>query len=256
MTEKLLQFRNLKLTSYETVHFFHSFTRTPLWIEALDIAEGELVGIIGESGAGKSLLAEVIVGGLATNIDMSGDLFYKGKRLDNPLRQIHRGKEWFYVPQSTLSLNPLLRMEAQLKVFGERLPEDIWQTVGLQEEDLQKYPHELSGGMKKKMLFLFAMMQQRELLIADEPTRGLDSASVTIIEQALCRQHRAGATCLIISHDFEWLLGIAQRIIVMRDGGVVEHFVVDDMHDMAQRHPYTQQLWHSQPQRTFIEGRI
>lgn len=252
--EELLRFEQFTLTSYETLNMWQRLARRPLRIEQFTCYQGEIIGIIGESGAGKTLWVEALVGGLAPNIEQTGNIYYKQQLVTQSAQQLYRGTEWFYVPQSTLALNPLLTIGQQLRIFQGKITAIMVQQVGLHLDDLTKYPHELSGGMKKKVLFLFAQLRQRSLVIADEPTRGLDVDSIACIEQCIRQQHAQGTTYIIISHDFQWLMQLATRIVVMRQGEIIEQFNVTSRQQGDWRTHYTQQLWYAQPQQLFLEG--
>lgn len=174
------------------------------------IESEEIVCLIGASGSGKSLLAEALLGELTTGVACTGNYELKIKE-----------SESCYIPQTTLALNPLLPINKQLMFFAKNKKKwpinlrELMKLVGLPAEVLAYYPHQLSGGMKKKVLYSFSLIQENKLIIADEPTRGLDKSSRQRVIALMLKQRAKGAALLIITHDLMLAQNIADKILLI-----------------------------------------
>ncbi|OAD14046.1 dipeptide ABC transporter ATP-binding protein [Achromobacter insolitus] len=208
---------------------------------SLDIAPGEIVCVVGESGSGKSTLAHAILSLLPRGVNISGGAIkLDGQTLTglplNALRKI-RGKRIAMVFQEPLSaLNPLMRCGDQIvemlrehdasdaTINAERLAE-LLVSVGLADHRriADSYPFQLSGGQRQRVMIAMALALEPEILIADEPTTALDvTTQAQILEVLLDIQKRKNLGVLFITHDFGVVSEIADRIVVMKDGRVVE----------------------------------
>lgn len=225
----------------------------------LEIRRGEAVAIVGESGSGKSLTALSIAGMLPASLRVvSGKVLFDGDLISElPEAALHRmrGKDISYVFQDPLSsLNPTLTVGRQLvDVFKRHSPGAspnlreravaALADVGIAHPQarMRSYPHELSGGMRQRVLIAMAMLCGPKLLIADEPTTALDvTTQATIIE--LFHQIRArGVSVLFISHNLDLVLEFCERIVVMYGGRVVEVGTASEIAARS-RHPYTKAL--------------
>ncbi|MBN8750800.1 Glutathione import ATP-binding protein GsiA [Xylophilus ampelinus] len=222
----------------------------------LAIARGETLGVVGESGSGKSTLALAALGLLPAQgeLRIDGRGWTRRTAADRPLRRVVQVV--FQDPFSSLS--PRLTVEAivgeGLDVHGgasdgaarrERVLAAL-ADVGLTEAQfpslLQRYPHEFSGGQRQRLAIARALIVDPELLVLDEPTSALD---VTIQKQVLGLlqrlQRERGLSYLLITHDVEVIRAMAHRVLVMKDGAVVEQGAVEQVLD-APQHPYTRQL--------------
>ena len=269
MTEPLLSVRNLRvefptrrgiLTAVDGVSF--------------DIAPGEVLGVVGESGAGKSLTGAAIIGLLDPPGRIAGgEVRLKGDRIDNlpaeELRRI-RGKRIGMVFQDPLtSLNPLFRI-------GEQLTETIQLHTGMNaaeararaisllvdvgipaaERRIDGYPHQFSGGMRQRVVLALALAANPELIIADEPTTALDvsvQAQIIALMKRLCSQH--GVAIMLITHDMGVIAETADRVAVMYAGRIAEIGPVRDVIKHA-HHPYTRGLMGSIPTLTADSERL
>jgi ABC-type glutathione transport system ATPase component len=238
---------------------------------SLDIARGEVVGLVGQSGSGKSTLAMAILGLLGRQrATIEGNIIFQGADLlamsERELRH-HRGRSLSLILQSPLaSLNPALRLRAQLReawrAHSDRnatsadcdcaiqlalksvsLPRDA------EEPDfLRKRASQLSVGQAQRVLIAMAIMHRPALLIADEATSALDVITQSEIMELFARLNREiGMSILYISHDLPSVAGICQRIAILHEGEIVESGPTEQIFT-APAHPYTQRLMAALPQ--------
>ena len=228
------------------------------------LAQGETLAVVGESGSGKSQAFLAIMGLLAKNgraegRAMMGDINLIGmepKQLDK-----HRGKDIAMIFQDPMtSLNPTLKIKTQLSEVlvkhrgfeqsqAVKSATEMLERVGIPEpaKRANAYPHELSGGMRQRVMIAMALLCQPKILIADEPTTALD---VTVQAQMLdlfkTLTEDFGTSLVLITHDLGVVAGVADRMMVMYGGRAVEKGTVDDLF-YDPRHPYTLGLLHSTP---------
>jgi len=225
---------------------------------SLTVAEGETVGIVGESGCGKSVTALSVMGLIPCPPGeiISGEILFDGhdllKMSDEELREI-RGHQISMIFQDPMtSLNPVLTIGLQI---SEALQEHLHMTgrqaasgtielldmVGIPrpQERLNDYPHQFSGGMRQRAMIAMALACNPKLLIADEPTTALDvTVQAQIIDLVAHLQDRLGMAVIWITHDLGVVARLAQRVIVMYAGRIVEESGVLDLYQSS-RHPYT-----------------
>ena len=231
----------------------------------LNVQKGEIVGLVGSSGSGKSSLALALLRLLELKGGrVSGEIRFNGKDLmacgEREMRSI-RGREIAFVPQSPLSfLNPAMRIDAQMAEAwkahkkGSRAeiePRVNWavEQVGLPAERqfLHRYPGEVSVGQAQRILIAMAILHNPALLIADEPTSSLDAISRADVLALLARLNREqGCGILFISHDLLSIAGFCDRVAILHEGRVVEFADTDTIFD-APRHPYTRLLTGTMP---------
>lgn len=234
---------------------------------SFDIPQSSIVGVVGESGSGKSVTSHAITRLFpkSAKANIRGKINFEGRDLiampDSELRSI-RGAGISYVFQDPLSaLNPVKRCGDQV-VEAIRIHEPHTSTVRARErvlelferlglprprDTMQKYPHELSGGMRQRVMIAMALACKPALLIADEPTTALDvivQKQIVDLLQEVVRD--SGTSLLFISHDLALVSSIADDVVVMRNGGVVESGKTADIWRNP-THPYTRQLWDSTP---------
>ncbi|EIC85232.1 peptide ABC transporter ATPase [Serratia sp. M24T3] len=235
---------------------------------------GEILGVVGESGAGKSLTGAAISGLLELPGRISaGKIFFNGQRIDNldeSSRRLLRGRKISCIFQDPLtSLNPVLTIGEQLiETIRTHLPLDARQSrqraielmgeVGISsaEQRLEQYPHQFSGGMRQRIIIALALCVEPELVIADEPTTALDvsvQAQVLGLLKRLCRQH--GAAVMIITHDMGVIAEICDRVAVMYAGQLIETGPVKQVL-LQPLHPYTRGLMASIPSLTERRERL
>jgi peptide/nickel transport system ATP-binding protein len=232
---------------------------------SFDIASGEIFGIVGESGSGKTLATRALISLLPTAIAVTGgSVTYKGQEVlslsDRELRRL-RGAEIGLVFQEPMtSLNPSMTIGRQLEegliLHGKAAAEerrakilDMLKRVGIRDPEgaLTVYPHELSGGMRQRVMLASVMLLKPALLIADEPTTALDAVVQRDVMELMVELTRAeGTAVLLISHDLPMVARYTSRIVVMEKGAIVEQGRTEDLL-AAPQHPYTKKLLSSLP---------
>ncbi len=232
---------------------------------SLQIAPGEVLGVVGESGAGKSLTGSAIIGLLEPPGRIAaGEIRLSGRRIDNlaaeDLRRV-RGRQIGAIFQDPLtSLNPLytvgqhlvetIRTHLDLSAAEARRRALAWLAevgIAAPAQRIDQYPHEFSGGMRQRVVIALALCADPRLLIADEPTTALDvsiQAQIIVLLKRLCREH--GTAVLLITHDMGVIADTADRVAVMYAGRIVEIGPVAELMQRP-RHPYTIGLMGSIP---------
>lgn len=225
----------------------------------IDLYEGEILAVVGSSGSGKSLLAHAILGILPDNSSTEGTIIYKGEALDQREKERLRGNEIAFIPQSVNFLDPLMQVSKQVKISIEDKQQannkqrKIFKKYGLSKEVDNLYPFELSGGMARKVLLSTALVSDCKVIIADEPTPGLDEKSLNDVLGDFRKVADSGCAVLMITHDIEAALKIADKIAVFYAGTTLEVANTSDFKDGGKnlRHPYSKALYHALPQNGF-----
>ncbi len=241
---------------------------------SFDIAPGEVLGVVGESGAGKSMTGAAIIGLLEPPGRIAGgEIRLDGRRIDDlPYEKMRRvrGREIGAIFQDPLtSLNPLYTVGRQLvetilahldlseKAARERALQ-LLQDVGIPAADrrIDHYPHQFSGGMRQRVVIALALCANPRLIVADEPTTALDvsiQAQIITLIKRLCREH--GTAVMLVTHDMGVIAETADRVAVMYAGRIAEIGPVRDVIARA-RHPYTEGLMGSIPKIGEAGGRL
>jgi peptide/nickel transport system ATP-binding protein len=238
----------------------------------LHVDKGETLGIVGESGCGKSLTMLSIVRLLPNKIRVAGgSAGFEGTDLlelsRSELRAIRGGKIGFVFQDPMTSLNPVMKIGAQLAeplIHHRGMSKaDAWKRAGEllkltgipgAEQRLQSYPHELSGGMRQRVMIAIGLACDPDLLIADEPTTALDvTIQAQIVDLVKELRRKLGMSVVWITHDLALIAGLADRITVLYAGTVVEDAPVDELF-AEPAHPYTQGLLASIPRMIEQEG--
>ncbi len=257
MNSPLLSIRNLRVD-------FRSLDGSISAVRGIDleIAANERIAIVGESGSGKSQLFNALLGLLARNGSAQGEAWFGDTNLlDCNARKLNRirGNHIGMIFQDPMtSLNPYLTIGRQLtevleqhrtvsRSAARRAAIEMLDKVHIPEpvKRMKQYPHQLSGGMRQRIMIAMAMLCQPRLLIADEPTTALD---VTIQAEilVLLRELAAGQALAIITHDLNLVGGLCDRVVVMYAGRIVESGSIEDIFYHA-AHPYTQGLLRATP---------
>lgn len=266
--EELLRLENLSV-DYKVRDGYLSAVRNV----SLSVNRGEILAIVGESGCGKSTIAHSIMRLLPDhNEHISGRILFKGRDLtqltDNEMVSI-RGKEIGMIFQNPMdSLNPVYRTGFQVYealMLDMKDSHAVWDRV-LElyrivrmpdpEKRIESYPHELSGGMRQRVMIAMMLARNPEFLIADEPTTALDvTIEAQIMDVLSSLKKQFDASVLLITHNFGTVAEVADRIAVMYAGQLVEQGSVYEIFDNPM-HPYTYLLMQALPRRTKHEGRL
>lgn len=225
---------------------------------------GETLALVGESGSGKTQTVMAILGLLAENGHASGQVLLNGKDLlqmnVTELNQ-HRGSDIAMIFQDPMtSLNPYLRLDRQMievvmhhgglkKAEANAKAVEMLRAVNIPDPEriIRQYPHELSGGMRQKVMVAMGLLGEPALLIADEPTAALDvTVQVQITHLMSALREKSNAAIILITHDLGIVAGLCDRVLVMYAGEAVECGSVDQIY-YDPKHPYTQGLLNSVP---------
>lgn len=215
------------------IRFPDRYGETPV-VDRLNftVHEGETLGLVGESGCGKSITSLAVMGLLARNAEVSGEILYRGRdllKLPPKERRALMGPEIAMVYQDALSsLNPSVLVGTQLKQLtsrgGTKTPAELLELVGLSpERTLRSYPHELSGGQRQRVLIAMALSRSPRLLIADEPTTALDvTVQAQVVELLIRLRDELGFAMVLVSHDLALVGDLSHRVAVMYAGRLAE----------------------------------
>ncbi|HEV2778920.1 MAG TPA: ABC transporter ATP-binding protein [Actinophytocola sp.] len=231
---------------------------------SFEMAEQEVLALVGESGCGKSVTAMALTGLLPRNAVVTGSVLLDGKELVGQREQrlaTVRGRDIAYVFQEPMtSLNPVLTVGRQIRevlyrhqrtarAAASRRALELLEQVGIPEpaRRLREYPHQLSGGMRQRVMIAMALACRPKLLIADEPTTALDvTIQAGILDLLRTLSAESGTAVLLITHDLGVVADIADRVVVMYAGRTIEESHVDGLF-ASPSHPYTRGLLDAVP---------
>ncbi|MCX5048039.1 MULTISPECIES: dipeptide/oligopeptide/nickel ABC transporter permease/ATP-binding protein [unclassified Streptomyces] len=218
---------------------------------SFEVRPGEVLGLVGESGCGKSLTALAVMGLEPKGARIRGQVRFGGRDLLAEPMRVRRGllgHEMAMIYQDALSsLNPAMTIRAQLKQVvrrgGRRSPAELLTMVGLDpDRTLRSYPHELSGGQRQRVLIAMALSRDPKLIVADEPTTALDvTVQAQVMELLLRLREELGFALILVSHDLALVADVTDRVVVMYGGQIVETGVTADLVE-APAHHYTRGL--------------
>jgi peptide/nickel transport system ATP-binding protein len=269
MTEPVLSVRNLKVEFKTRRHTLRAIDGV-----SFDIAKGEVLGVVGESGAGKSVTGSAVIGLIDPPGRIAGgEIRLSGLRIDNlPPEQMRkvRGKRIGMIFQDPLtSLNPLYRVGDQIvetirthmslsEQAARKRAIDLLAEVGIPAPDkrIDGYPHEFSGGMRQRVVIALALCAEPELIIADEPTTALDvsvQAQIIALIKRLGRDH--GTAVMLVTHDMGVIAETCDRVAVMYSGRIAEIGPVRDV-ITTPLHPYAKGLMGAIPTLTGEDHRL
>lgn len=256
MTKKILEVKDLSTWFYTEEGIVKALEDVSFSVE-----EGEILGIVGETGCGKSVTSRTIMGLIPQPPGkiVGGEVLFEGRDLlklgDEDMRSI-RGKDMAMIFQDPMSsLNPVLKVGFQvmeaIKAHGDvsdrearKRALEMFEKVNIPdpEKSLNRYPHQFSGGMKQRVMIAMALSCNPRLLIADEPTTALDvSIQAQILSLIKGLQRDFGSSIMLISHDLGVIATMAQKVAVMYAGSIIEYGSVKDIFE-SPSHPYTKGL--------------
>jgi peptide/nickel transport system ATP-binding protein len=224
------------------------------------IPEGRIVGLVGESGCGKTTAVRAIMGVLAENGKLAGGrVVFKGQAMDEAATRRARWRDIAYVPQSAMSsLDPVYTVGAQMvevltkrggaaRSAAHKRAAELFELVGLSERRLIDYPHQFSGGMRQRAAIAMALALEPSLLLADEPVTALDViVQRQILDTLRALQQRLKLSIVLVTHDISVVAYLCDEVVVMYAGQVVESGPVREV--LARpRHPYTMGLRNAFP---------
>jgi peptide/nickel transport system ATP-binding protein len=255
MTAPLLAIEDLRIWFRQYDVGLRRRTVEPVRGMSVTVDAGEVVALIGASGAGKSLLAHAVLGLLPPNAGQSGTVRWNGVAVPARERARLAGKAVALLPQTLTALDPTATVISQVrraaKLAGRPRSEAIaaLHDVGLGPEVHRWYPHQLSGGMGRRVLTTIALMGNPELVIADEPTPGLAQDDVAEVLKRLRALADDGRGVLLITHDLDNALEVADRVVVCRHGKTIDEARAVDFTGDGEclRSPYTRALWQALP---------
>ena len=223
---------------------------------SLEVGRGEVLGVVGESGCGKSTMAFAIMGYLPGTTKVEGTIHFEGREIADmrasELRELRGNRIAMVYQDPATSLNPTMRVGPQIeevlrehlnldgKAARERVAE-LFRSVNLADPERvgRRYPHQLSGGMQQRVGIAMALACGPDLLIMDEPTTGLDvTTEATILDLVVELKDRVNAGIIYVSHNLGVIARVADRVAVMYAGQVVEEAPVRDLFKDP-KHPYT-----------------
>lgn len=240
---------------------------------SLDVGKNEVLAVLGESGSGKSVLGHAIMRILDSNARVNGSIFLHDLNLqkfnEKNMEKIRGNRLAIVMQNPDLAFNPVLKLGAQLiesllvhqkagKIPAREKLKKILMRLGLEnlERIFEMYPHQLSGGMKQRLLIAAALATEPEMTIADEPTKGLDDANRNLVIDELHKiRETTRCSLILITHDTSLAFQLADRVAVMYAGEIIELSPVTSFFRKP-LHPYSQDLLNALPKKGFqpIQG--
>ena len=225
---------------------------------SLTVEPGQVTAVVGSSGSGKSLLVHAIFHILRRNARMTGEVLFDGEPLTRDRAERLRGREMALIPQGVTCLDPMMRVGPQLR-RGRGDPETrercrrSLERCGLGAETEELYPFQLSGGMARRVLAASAVTDSPRLVVADEPTPGLDGLAAGQVLGRFRELAERGAGVMLITHDLELALTAAHKVVVLYAGQTVEEAPASCFRrGEGLAHPYSRALWHAMPENGFV----
>ena len=264
----LMEVKDLSVTFYTARGTFRAVRGISFSIE-----RGEVLGLVGESGCGKSTVAFGMMGYLPDSAHLEGEILFDGENIStmsSSKKRLLRGNRIAMVYQDpATSLNPTMRVGKQINevliqhmgISPQRAKErtiQLFKDVGLPDPEhiINRYPHQLSGGMQQRVVIAMALACDPDLLIMDEPTTGLDvTTEATILDLVVSLKDRVNAGILYVSHNLGVIARVSDRVAVMYSGQIVEESSVKNLFENA-KHPYTAGLLNCIPKPPTEDGLV
>lgn len=268
MGERLLQVKDLRVVYTANKKVVHAVNGV-----SFEVERGETLGLVGETGAGKTTIAKAIIGILPNppaKVE-NGEIYFEGENLltnsEKKMRKI-RGKKISMIFQDPMtSLNPTYTIGYQIaevirlhekvnKVEANRRAMQMLEMVGISADRFEEYPHQFSGGMKQRVVIAMALACSPELLLADEPTTALDvTIQAQVLEMMAKLKSELNTAMIMITHDFGVIAKVCDKVAVVYAGEIVESGDKVDIFDYP-AHPYTLGLWGSLPNLASTKKRL
>ncbi len=270
MSEKLLELKNLSIRYTTDGIISRAVNNVNLSLE-----KGEVLGLVGETGAGKTTTALSILGLLPKyTSEIDGEIIFEGENLvgapEKKMRAIRGQKISMIFQDPMTSLNPVFKVGDQIgdvirfhnpdmskKEVSDRV-DNILNMVGIPAARKNEYPHQFSGGMKQRVMIAIAIACNPDLLIADEPTTALDvTIQAQVIKMMRNLQKELGSSVILITHDLGIVANFCDKVAIMYGGEIVEAGTLEDVFDKnREHHPYTNGLFGSLPNITERTDRL
>lgn len=247
--EPILSVEHLSVTFIRYGRGLNRVELNPIRDLSLAVEPGRVTAVVGESGSGKSLLAHAVLHLLPRNARVGGTLRYDGDPLTQERAAALRGREIALIPQGVTWLDPMMKV-------GDQLRRDRCRTAleryGLGPEVEELYPFQLSGGMARRVLIACAVADRPRLIVADEPTPGLDVRAAGRVLGHFRELAEEGAGVLFITHDLGLARTVAHKVVVFREGQTVDEVPARCFQTgEGLTHPYSQALWRAMPENDF-----
>ena len=269
MSDNILEIKDLVVEYHTDDSIIHAVNGINLTVK-----KGETIGLVGETGAGKTTIARSILRILPTPpaILKSGSIVFEGRDVielsEREMRKVRGNKIAMIFQDPMTALNPIKRIGDQIseaimlhneisRMEGERRACEMLEMVGIPSERYSEYPNQFSGGMKQRVVIAMALACNPELLLADEPTTALDvTIQAQVLEMMQGLKEKLGTSVILITHDLGVVADICESVAVVYAGEIVEHGSVEHIFDGAAAHPYTKGLFNSLPNLDSEERRL
>ena len=268
MNEKIIEIKGLTVEYHTDDAIIHAVNGIDL-----SINRGETLGLVGETGAGKTTIARTIMRilPLPQAKVCSGEVFFNGANImemsEREMRKIRGNRIAMIFQDPMTALNPIETIGSQIaevfkqhnkvsKAEAEQKASEMLEMVGIPKERYNEYPHQFSGGMKQRVVIAIALACNPELLLADEPTTALDvTIQAQVIEMMQDLKNKLGTSVVLITHDLGVVAGFCQKVAVVYAGEIVEYGTVEHIFDNP-AHPYTVGLFGSLPRLNSTNRRL